>query len=102
MSIVNAFYSLDGNNIEFPAGILQGVFFNAKLPRYMNFGAIGSVIGHEMTHGFDDRGKQKNYKGVLSFWSFLVAAAEAHFARVTDSNPARRWTFSILPRCKVS
>ena len=81
MSIVNAFYSLDGNNIEFPAGILQGVFFNAKLPRYMNFGAIGSVIGHEMTHGFDDRGKQKNYKGVLSFWSFFGAVVEANYSR---------------------
>jgi hypothetical protein len=39
------------------------VFFNAKLPKYMNFGAIGAVIGHEMTHGFDDIGKQRNYKG---------------------------------------
>ena len=68
MVIVHAFYSLDGNNIEFPAGILQGVFFNEKLPRFYNFGAIGSVIGHEITHGFDDRGKQKNYKG--SIWPF--------------------------------
>ncbi len=63
MSVVNAFYSLDGNNIEFPAGILQGVFFNAELPKFINFGAIGSVIGHEITHGFDDRGKQKNGQG---------------------------------------
>jgi membrane metallo-endopeptidase-like protein 1 len=63
VSLVNAFYSLEGNNIEFPAGILQGAFFNAKNPRYMNFGAIGSVIGHEITHGFDDRGKQRNGQG---------------------------------------
>ncbi len=66
MSVVNAFYSLDGNNIEFPAGILQGVFFNAELPKFINFGAIGSVIGHEITHGFDDRGKQKNGQGNLN------------------------------------
>ncbi len=63
VSVVNAAYSGDANNIEFPAGILQGVFFNANIPKYMNFGAIGSVIGHEITHGFDDKGKQRNGKG---------------------------------------
>jgi hypothetical protein len=41
----------------------ERVFFNAELPKFMNFGAIGSVIGHEITHGFDDRGKQKNGQG---------------------------------------
>ncbi len=69
VSLVNAFYSLEGNNIEFPAGILQGAFFNAKNPRYMNFGAIGAVIGHEITHGFDDRGKQRNGQGNIFYSS---------------------------------
>ena len=63
VSVVNAFYSGDANYIEFPAGILQGSFFNAKIPKYMNFGAIGAIIGHEITHGFDDKGKQRNGKG---------------------------------------
>ena len=65
VSVVNAFYGGDANYIEFPAGILQGLFFNANIPKYMNFAAIGSIIGHEITHGFDDKGKQRNGKGII-------------------------------------
>ncbi|XP_011866367.1 PREDICTED: membrane metallo-endopeptidase-like 1 isoform X1 [Vollenhovia emeryi] len=67
-AIVNAFYSSIENSIQFPAGILQGAFFSNDRPRYMNYGAIGFVIGHEITHGFDDQGRQFNKEGNLVDW----------------------------------
>jgi predicted metalloendopeptidase len=63
VAIVNAHYDRTYNRMKYPAGILQGGFFNSKLPRYMNFGGIGMVIGHEITHGFDDKGRQRNSEG---------------------------------------
>ncbi|VVD05133.1 neprilysin-2 [Leptidea sinapis] len=67
-AVVNAFYSSIENSIQFPAGILQGTFFSAKRPAYMNYGAIGFVIGHEITHGFDDQGRQFDKNGNLVDW----------------------------------
>ncbi|CAB4068160.1 MMEL1 [Lepeophtheirus salmonis] len=67
-AVVNAFYSSIENSIQFPAGILQGVFFNKNRPHYMNYGSIGWVIGHEITHGFDDRGRQSDSNGNLNDW----------------------------------
>jgi len=67
-AIVNAFYSPSENSISFPAGILDGVFFGADRPLYMNYGAIGMVVGHEITHGFDDQGAQKDGDGNLVDW----------------------------------
>merc|ERR1712048_1141879 len=67
-AVVNAFYSPLENSIQFPAGILQGIFFNKDRPNYMNYGSIGWVIGHEITHGFDDQGRQYNYEGNLDNW----------------------------------
>lgn len=65
---VNAFYNSLDNSIEFPAGILQGAFFDKYKPNYLNFGAIGFVIGHEITHGFDDRGRQFDKDGNNRNW----------------------------------
>ncbi|XP_068624947.1 neprilysin-2 [Battus philenor] len=67
-AIVNAFYSSIENSIQFPAGILQGAFFSSDRPAYMNYGAIGFVIGHEITHGFDDQGRQFDKNGNLVDW----------------------------------
>jgi putative endopeptidase len=65
---VNAYYDPQMNNINFPAGILQPPFFDEKLDDAVNFGAIGSVIGHELTHGFDDEGRQFDAQGNLKDW----------------------------------
>ncbi|XP_042901081.1 neprilysin-2 isoform X3 [Parasteatoda tepidariorum] len=67
-AVVNAFYNALENSIEFPAGILQNAFFNKDRPHYMNFGGIGYVIGHEITHGFDDRGRQFDKDGNNKNW----------------------------------
>ncbi|XP_053693923.1 neprilysin-2-like [Sabethes cyaneus] len=67
-AIVNAFYSPVENSIQFPAGILQGHFFAYDRPKYLNYGAIGWVIGHEITHGFDDKGRQFDKNGNLHDW----------------------------------
>ena len=65
---VNAYYDPQMNNINFPAGILQPPFFDKSMDDAVNFGAIGAVVGHELTHGFDDEGRQFDVKGNLRDW----------------------------------
>lgn len=65
---VNAYYNPTTNEICFPAGILQPPFFDAKADDAFNYGAIGVVIGHEMTHGFDDQGSHYDKEGNMSDW----------------------------------
>jgi len=65
---VNAYYSPEQNNINFPAGILQPPFYDNNLDDAVNFGGIGVVIGHEMTHGFDDEGRKFDAQGNLRDW----------------------------------
>lgn len=65
---VNAYYDPSMNEIVFPAGILQKPFFDASYDDAVNYGAIGAVIGHEMTHGYDDEGRQFDGAGNLKDW----------------------------------
>ena len=65
---VNAYYNPLENNINFPAGILQPPFFDPNADDAVNYGGIGAVIGHELTHGFDDEGRQFDAKGNLRDW----------------------------------
>ncbi|HEX3383690.1 MAG TPA: M13 family metallopeptidase, partial [Mucilaginibacter sp.] len=65
---VNAYYNATKNEIVFPAGILQFPFFDNDADDAINYGGIGAVIGHEMTHGFDDEGRQYDKDGNLKDW----------------------------------
>uniref|UniRef100_A0AAR2KB96 Neprilysin n=1 Tax=Pygocentrus nattereri TaxID=42514 RepID=A0AAR2KB96_PYGNA len=67
-AVVNAFYSSSRNQIVFPAGILQPPFFGKGQPWSLNYGGIGMVIGHEITHGFDDNGRNFDKDGDLKDW----------------------------------
>jgi endothelin-converting enzyme/putative endopeptidase len=65
---VNAYYDPSLNEMVFPAGILQPPFYNTQALQPINYGAIGMVMGHELTHGFDDEGRQFDAKGNLRDW----------------------------------
>uniref|UniRef100_A0A8C7YQ73 Neprilysin n=1 Tax=Oryzias sinensis TaxID=183150 RepID=A0A8C7YQ73_9TELE len=67
-AVVNAFYSASKNQIVFPAGILQPPFFSKGQAKSLNYGGIGMVIGHEITHGFDDNGRNYDKDGDLKDW----------------------------------
>ncbi|HEX3619975.1 MAG TPA: M13 family metallopeptidase, partial [Candidatus Udaeobacter sp.] len=73
---VNAYYNPNMNEIVFPAGILQPPFFYANADDAVNYGGIGAVIGHEMTHGFDDQGRQFDATGNLRDWWSKKSADE--------------------------
>jgi predicted metalloendopeptidase len=73
---VNAYYNANMNEIVFPAGILQPPFFEPKADDAVNYGGMGAVIGHEMTHGFDDQGRQFDASGNLRDWWSPESAAK--------------------------
>ncbi|XP_045470626.1 neprilysin-2-like [Harmonia axyridis] len=67
-TVVNAFYEQTDNSIMIPTGILHQPFFDNDRPKYLNYGAIGFVVGHEIIHGFDDQGRQYDKSGNLVDW----------------------------------
>ena len=84
---VNAYYNPGINEIVFPAAILQPPFFDPNADDAVNYGGIGAVIGHEISHGFDDQGSQYDAKGALKNWwtkddpdKFKTATAQARRA----------------------
>ena len=79
---VNAYYDPQENDINFPAGILQPPFYDNQMDDAVNYGAIGAVIGHELTHGFDDQGRQYDAKGNLRDW--WTAGGRQGFRRAAD------------------
>uniref|UniRef100_A0A182N6N4 Neprilysin, neutral endopeptidase 1 n=1 Tax=Anopheles dirus TaxID=7168 RepID=A0A182N6N4_9DIPT len=81
-AVVNAYYSRNKNQIMFPAGILQPPFYHRHLPKAINYGGIGVVIGHELTHGFDDKGRLFDRDGNLYRW-WSDRAIEAFHERAT-------------------
>ena len=78
---VNAYYDPSMNNINFPAGILQPAFYDPKADIAVNYGHIGAIIGHELTHGFDDEGKKFDAGGNMSDW--WTAADTTNFEKKT-------------------
>jgi endothelin-converting enzyme/putative endopeptidase len=73
---VNAYYEATRNQMVFPAGILQMPFYGTNQTSAMNYGAIGMVVGHELTHGFDDQGRQFDAEGNLRDWWTASVGAE--------------------------
>ena len=92
---VNAYYNPGMNDINFPAGILQPPFYDFKIDPAVNFGGIGVVIGHEMTHGFDDQGSQFDPQGnVRSWWT---PEDKKKFDERTDCEVKEYGNFEVAP-----
>jgi len=91
---VNAYYSPTRNEIVFPAAILQPPFFDPKADMAVNYGGIGAVIGHEITHGFDDQGRHYDKTGALADW--WTPADSAKFEAQTKALGAQYDTYTPL------
>ena len=96
---VNAYFDPTANNINFPAGILQPPFFDFTLDDAVNYGGIGAVIGHEITHGFDDQGRHYDGDGNLSEWWTESDAKE--FRARAEKMVAQYSGYEVLPGVHV-
>ena len=97
---VNAYYNSSLNEIVFPAGIMQPPFFDPNADDAVNYGGMGAVIGHEITHGFDDRGRQSDASGNLRDWWTKEDAAE--FTKRADLVGAQYSAFSPVDSAFVN
>jgi putative endopeptidase len=97
---VNAYYDPQENDINFPAGILQPPFYDNKVDNAVNYGAIGAVIGHELTHAFDDQGRQYDDKGNLRDW-WTEADAKA-FDALADCLVKQYGSYTAVDDVKVN
>jgi predicted metalloendopeptidase len=97
---VNAYYDSSLNEMVFPAGILQPPFFDKAFVPAVNFGATGAVMGHELTHGFDDEGSQFDAQGNLRNW--WTEATSKLFKEQTGCVVAQYGAFEALPGVKLN
>jgi putative endopeptidase len=97
---VNAYYSQGNNDINFPAGILQPPFYDFSKDAAVNFGGIGVVIGHEMTHGFDDQGSKYDGHGNVREWQ--SPADRKAFTERTDCEVKEYGNFEAVPGQKLN
>ena len=97
---VNAYFSPIGNEIVFPAAMLQSPYFDPKADAAVNYGAIGAVIGHEITHSFDDSGRKFDENGELRDW--WQAADATRFTAEAAKLAAQYDSFEGLPGAKVN
>jgi putative endopeptidase len=97
---VNAYYNPHMNDINFPAGILQSPFFDPSATDAVNFGQIGGVVGHELTHGFDDQGSQFDGNGNLSNW--WTPDDRKAFDEMTDCEVKEYGSFTAVDDVKIN
>jgi len=97
---VNAYYDPQMNDINFPAGVLQPPLFDPKMDDAPNYGNTGATIGHELTHGFDDEGRQFDAKGNLHDWWTATDAAE--FQKRADCVSDEYSQFKIVDDIKIN